>query len=137
MDALLGIILGFLVAFALHELTHLLVILYYKIPIKAIILTKWSAFGFLVDNESFINNGKIMLLIHFLPMIWCLVIFININDPFLLMFPIVNLSGGIGDMYYYFKLTSMSSTKRIEWAEANEVKIKKSIVWMRPIGKEI
>jgi len=134
MNALLGIALGFLIAFALHELTHLIVILYYKIPIKAIILTKWSAFGFLVDNESFINNSKIMLLIHFLPMMWCFVIFININDPFLLMFPLVNLSGGVGDMYYYFKLTSMSSTKRIEWAEKNEVKIKKSIVWTKPIG---
>jgi hypothetical protein len=50
------------------------------------------------------------------------------------MFPLVNLSGGVGDMYYYFKLSSMSSTKRIEWAEKNEVKIKKSIVWMKPIG---
>jgi len=87
-----------------------------------------------VDNESYINNGKIMLLIHFLPLVWCLVIFINIHDTFLLMFPIVNLSGGMGDMYYYFRLTSMSSKKRIEWAEKNEVKIKKSIIWMKQIG---
>lgn len=132
---MLGIILGFAVAIALHELTHLVVILYYHIPIKAIILTKWSAFGFLVDNESYINNGKIMLLIHFLPLVWCLVFFINVHDTFLLMFPIVNLSGGMGDMYYYFRLTSMSSKKRVEWAEKNEVKIKKSIIWMKQIGK--
>ena len=50
------------------------------------------------------------------------------------MFPIVNISGGMGDMYYYIRLTSMSSKKRVEWAEKNEGKIKDSIIWMKTFG---
>ena len=131
MDALWGIILGFICAIILHELTHLLVILYYKIPIIAIILTKWSAFGFLVDNESYINDRKKLLLLHFSPMIWCLMAFINPKEIFFLMFPIVNLSGGIGDMYYYLKITTLPVQKRLEWSNKNDKKIFKSVIWMR------
>ena len=52
MDLMLRILLGITIAIILHELTHLLVIFYYKIPVKAIILTKWTAFGFLIENCS-------------------------------------------------------------------------------------
>ncbi len=51
MDTILKVLIGFIFAITLHELTHLFVIFYYKIPIKSMVLTKWTAFGFLVENE--------------------------------------------------------------------------------------
>ena len=109
----LKMLIGFILAFVLHELTHLLVIVYYKIPIKSIIITKWTAFGFLVDNEKYVNNRKILLLLHFLPLIWCSFYLINPNEPFLLMFALFNLSGGVGDIYYFFRIISLSTTATI------------------------
>ena len=77
MELLWQIIIGFTLALILHEVTHLVVIIYYKIPIKAIILTKWSGFGFLVDNDKYIKDNLKLALLHFLPLIWCFVFFIN------------------------------------------------------------
>ena len=104
MDITLRVLLGFILAITLHELTHLVVLFYYKIPIKSIILTKWTAFGFLVDNEKYVNDNKILFLLHFLPLIWCSFVFLDPTEPYLLMFPVVNIFGGTGDMYYFFKI---------------------------------
>jgi len=131
MDIILIGLLGFIFALILHELTHLLVIVYYKIPFKAIIITKWSAIGFLVENEAYLDNNKIITLLHFAPLVWCFVIFINPENFFLLMFPLVNIFGGIGDIYYYFRLMPLTSNKRIEWAKKSDEKILKSIIWKR------
>jgi hypothetical protein len=130
----LKMLIGFILAIILHELTHLLVITYYKIPIKSIVITKWTAFGFLVENEKYINNKKILFLLHFLPLIWCSFYVINTNEPYLMMFPLVNLSGGIGDMYFYFRIVSMEPEKRIEWANKADKKISKSIIWKKEIN---
>ena len=130
----LKMLIGFILAVILHELTHLFVLVYYKIPIKSIILTKWTAFGFLVDNEKYINNSKILFLLHFLPLIWCSFYFMNTNEPYLLMFPLVNISGGIGDIYIYFKIISLKPEKRIEWANKSDKKILKSIIWKRELN---
>jgi len=134
MELILKMLIGFILAFFLHELTHLLIIVYYKIPIKSIIITKWSAFGFLVDNEKYIFNKKILLLLHFLPLIWCLFYFIDPSEPYLLMFVIVNISGGVGDIYYFFKIISLSPEKRIEWANQCDEKISKSIIWKKELS---
>ena len=134
MELTLKIIIGFVLAVVLHELTHLLVIVYYKIPIKSIIITKWTSFGFLVENEKYINNKKILFLLHFLPLIWCFLYVINTNEPYLLMFPLVNIFGGAGDIYFYFKIISLEPEKRIEWANKSDGKIKESIIWEKKIN---
>ena len=136
MDIILKVLLGFTMALILHELTHLLVIFYYKIPIKSIILTKWTAFGFLVDNEKYVNDKKILFLLHFSPMIWCSLYFMNPADPGILMFPLVNIFGWVGDMYYFFRIVSLSPEQRIIWANESDKKILKSIVWKKDIIKE-
>lgn len=133
MDLMLRILLGITIAIILHELTHLLVIFYYKIPVKAIILTKWTAFGFLIENENYMNDGKKLILLHFLPLIWCLMIFINPNEVFFYMFPFVNIFGGLGDFYFYFKIKTLSSKMRIEWANSCDEKLLKSAIWKREI----
>ena len=133
MDITLRVLLGFILAITLHELTHLVVIFYYKIPIKSIILTKWTAFGFLVENEKYVNDNKVLFLLHFLPLIWCSFIILNPTEPYLLMFPVVNIFGGTGDMYYFFKLYTKSPEKRIEWANSSDEKILKSIIWKKDI----
>jgi len=133
MDATLRIIIGFSLALILHELTHLLVIFYYKIPFKAIVITKWTAFGFLVENKTYVNNGKILGLLYFLPLIWCCMFFIDPTEPFLVMFPLVNIFGGLGDMYNYFKIISLPAQKRIEWANRSDEKVLKSVIWMKEI----
>ncbi len=135
MEITLKILIGFTLAVILHELTHLLVIVYYKIPIKSIILTKWTAFGFLVENEKYINNKKVLFLLHFLPLIWCLFYFININEVYLLMFPVVNIFGGAGDMYFYFKIVTLKPEKRIEWANKTDEKILESIIWKKELNQ--
>ncbi|KYK21985.1 hypothetical protein AYK24_02990 [Thermoplasmatales archaeon SG8-52-4] len=135
MDFPLKMLIGFLLAFVLHELTHLIVILYYKIPIKSIVLTKWSAFGFLVDNEKYINNRKILILLHFSPLVWCSFYIINPNEPYFLMLALFNITGGVGDMYYFFKIILLSPEKRIEWANKSDEKILKSIIWQKQISK--
>ena len=129
MDLILTCLLGFVIALILHELTHLIVITYYEIPIKAIIITKWTAIGFLVDNEAYLGNNKIMTLLHFSPLIWCLVIFINPGNFFLLMFPIVNIFGGVGDIYYYLRFLPLSNDERFKLARESDDKIIKSIIW--------
>ena len=131
MDLPLKILIGFTLAITLHELTHLLVIRYYKIPIKSIILTKWTAFGFLVENEKFVNNKKILILLYFLPLIWCSFIIMNPTEPYLLMFPLVNIFGGIGDMYYFFRIVTLSPDERVEWANKSDEKILKSVIWKK------
>jgi hypothetical protein len=134
MELLLKTLIGFILAVILHELTHLSVIIYYKIPIKSIIITKWSAFGFLVDNEKYINNRKILFLLHFSPLIWCSFFFININEPYLLMFPIVNIFGGVGDIYLYFRIILVEPKKRLEWVNNADEKILKSIIWKKELN---
>ena len=133
MDITIKVLLGFIIAIILHELTHLLVLFYYKIPIKYIILTKWTAFGFLVDNEKYVNNNKILFLLHFLPLIWCLFIFIDPNEPYLLMFPLVNIFGGLGDIYYFIRIYRLSPDKRVEWTCKSDEKILKSIIWKKEL----
>lgn len=133
MDITLKVLIGFILAITLHELTHLVVIFYYKIPIKSIILTKWTAFGFLVENEKYVNNNKILFLLHFLPLIWCLFIIFDPTEPYLLMFPVVNIFGGVGDMYYFFRIYLLSPEKRIEWANRSDEKVLKSIVWKKEL----
>jgi len=134
MELPLKMLIGFILAFVLHELTHLLVILHYKIPIKSIVLTKWTAFGFLVENEKYVNDKKILFLLHFLPLIWCTFYFINPNEPYLLMFALFNLSGGIGDMYYFFRIISLAPEKRIAWVNQCDEKILKSIIWKKELN---
>ncbi len=125
MEPILKIIIGFILAVILHELSHLLVIVYYKIPIKSIIITKWTAFGFLVDNEKYINNRKILFLLHFSPLIWCLFYSINTNEPYLLMFPLVNIFGGAGDIYFYFRIFSSDLLAHsILFSGSNEIILK-------------
>jgi hypothetical protein len=131
MDIIIVGLLGFIFALVLHELTHLLVITYYKIPFKAIIITKWSAIGFLVDNEAYLDSNKILTLLHFSPLIWCLVILINPINLFLIMFPLVNICGGIGDIYYYFRLLPLTDNERIEWAKKSDERILKTIIWKK------
>ena len=134
-DITLKVLIGFTLAIILHELTHLLVIFYYKIPIKSIILTKWTAFGFLVENEKYVNDNKILFLLHFLPLIWCSFIILNPSEPYLIMFPVVNIFGGAGDMYYFFRIYILSPEKRIEWANRSDEKILKSIIWKKELNK--
>ena len=131
MDLPLKILIGFTLAIILHELTHLLVIRYYNIPIKSIILTKWTAFGFLVENEKYVHNNKILFLLYFLPLIWCSFIVINPSEPYLLMFPLVNIFGGLGDMYYFFRIYTLSPDKRVEYANKSDEKILKSVIWKK------
>ena len=133
MNVLLSLIMGLSLALVLHELTHLLVIFYYKIPFKAIVITKWTAFGFLVDNKMYVNNGRILVLLYLLPLIWCCMVFIEPTEPFLVMFPLVNILGGLGDMYNYFKIKSIPPQKRIEWANSSDEKALKSVIWMKEL----
>jgi len=134
MEPFWQIIIGFILAFIFHELTHLVVILYYRIPIRAIVLTKWSGFGFLVDNDKYINDNRRLILIHFLPLIWCFIIFINPNNLFFLMFPMVNIFGGLGDFYFFIRLIVLSDKERIAWATKSEEKLLKTIIWKKEIN---
>ena len=133
MNVLLSVMMGLSLALVLHELTHLLVIFYYKIPFRAIVLTKWTAFGFLVENKMYVNNGRILVLLYFLPLIWCCMFFVDPTEPFLVMFPLVNIFGGLGDMYNYFKIISIPPQKRIEWANSSDEKALKSVIWMKEL----
>jgi len=133
METLWRILIGLILAILLHELTHLFVIFYYKIPFKAVILTKWTALGFLVDNEKYVNDRKKLILLHFLPLIWCLIFFINPNEPFFVMFPLINIFGGLGDMYYFFRIILLPPQQRIEWANNNDEKVLKAVIWKKEI----
>jgi hypothetical protein len=133
MDAIWRLLIGFILAFILHELTHLLVIFYYKIPIRAIVLTKWTAFGFLIDNEYYIQDNQKLALLHFLPLAWCLLFFINPNEPFFLMFPLVNIFGGLRDIYYFVQLIILPVDSRLAWATKNYEKIKETIIWKKEL----
>ena len=136
MSLILQIIIGFILAFILHEITHLIVLIYYKVPITSIILTKWSGVGFLVENEKYINNNKILILVYFLPLIWCLVYFIQPNEPFFLMFPLVNLSGGIADFYIFVRLMLLPEDKRLAWVNASDEKILKATLWKKDLSSK-
>ncbi len=133
MDPFLQFLLGLILAVVLHELTHLVTMIYYNIPFKAIVVTKWSAIGFLVDNESYIADNKKLFFLYFSPLIWCLVYFINPNEPFFLMFPIVNIFGGVGDFYSFFKLIVIPPEKRVDLANQNDEKVLKKIIWRKDI----
>ena len=133
MNLLLLGLLGFIFAILLHELTHLLVITYYKIPFKAIILTKWSTVGFLVDYESSLKSNKILALLYFSPLLWGLVFLIKPGDFFLLMFPLVNIFGGLGDFYHYARMRPLSYSDRLELANRSDEKILKSIIWKKEL----
>jgi len=136
MDPLWQFIIGLILAIVLHELTHLLVIIHYKIPFKAIVLTKWSAIGFLVDNETYVADNKKLAVLYFLPVLWCFMYFINPNEPFFLMFPIVNIFGGLGDFYSFFRLIIIPPEKRIELANRNDDKVLKKIIWRKDISQK-
>jgi len=125
--------LGIFFAVLLHEETHLIVMVYYKIPLKAIVLTKWSAIGFLVDNESYVTSNTKLFFLHFLPLVWCFLIFINPQDPFFIVFPVVNIFGGIGDFYNFFKLFLIPPDKRIELADKDDAKVLSKIIWRKDI----
>ena len=126
--------LGITLAFFLHELTHLFTLIYYKIPFKAIVLTKWSAIGFLVDNETYVTDNKKIFVLYFSPIIWCFMYFINPNEPFFLMFPLVNIFGGMGDFYNIFRLILIPPEKRIEIANTSDEKVLKKIIWRKDIS---
>jgi len=134
MDVLTQIILGLIFALILHELTHLIVIFYYKIPLKALVVTKWTAFGFLVDNEQYVNDNRKLLLLHFLPLVWCLPILLNPQQPYLMMFPIVNIFGGTGDIYNYIQIVRLPVSKRVETLNTHDEKILKSIIWKKELS---
>ena len=136
MEPILKIFIGFAIAFFLHELTHLIVILHYKINLKAIVFTKWGAFGFLVDNEDYINDNRKLVFLHFLPLIWCLVFFLGPSDPFFLMFPLVNIFGGLGDIYFFIKIIILPVEKRVEVTNRDEEKILKTIIWRKDIKRK-
>jgi hypothetical protein len=131
MDILLLGLFGFLFALILHELTHLLVITYYHIPFKAIIITKWSAIGFLVDNDAYLHSNKKLTLLHFSPLLWCFVVFINPQDIFFIMFPLVNIFGGIGDIYYFVRFLPLDLPERKKYAKKIDKKILQSIIWKK------
>jgi len=127
-------VLGAILAIFLHEFTHLLTLKYYKIPFKAIVLTKWSAIGFLVDNETYVTDNKKLLFLYLSPLIWCFMYFINPNEPFFLMFPVVNIFGGMGDFYSFFRLIIIPPEKRIMIANNSDEKVLKKIIWKKNIS---
>ena len=134
MEPLLQFIFGLTLAIVLHELTHLLTMIYYKIPFKAIVLTKYSAVGFLVDNETYVTDNKKLLFLYFSPIVWSFVYFINPNELFFLMFPVVNIFGGMGDFYSFFRLIIIPPEKRIEVANNSDEKVLKKIIWRKDIS---
>lgn len=134
MDPVLQFIVGLLLAIFLHELTHLLTLIHFKIPFKAIVLTKYSAIGFLVDNESYVTDNKKLAFLYFLPLVWCFVYFVNPSEPFFLMFPVVNIFGGVGDFYSFFKIIIIPPEKRIEFTNSSDDKVLKKIIWRKDIS---
>ena len=134
MDQLCQFVLGTLLAILLHETTHLFTLIYFKIPFKAIVLTKWSAIGFLVDNKTYVTNNTKLFFLYFSPVIWCLMYFINPNEPFFLMFPVVNIFGGMGDFYNFFRLILIPPEKRIEIANCSDERVLKKIIWRKDIS---
>jgi len=54
---------------------------------------------------------------------------------FLLAFPIVNLAGGAGDLYFFLKLRSMPSRLRINWAEKMDESVLRTAIWRKDIRK--
>jgi hypothetical protein len=136
MDPLWQFIIGMILAIVLHELTHLFAIIHYKIPFKAIVLTKYSAIGFLVDNETYVADNKKLIVLYFLPLLWSFMYFINPSEPFFLMFPIVNIFGGLGDFYSFFRLIIIPPEKRIELANQSDEKVLKKIIWRKDISEK-
>ncbi len=131
MELLWQFVLGVILAFFLHELTHLLTLIYYKIPFKAFVLTKWTAMGFLVDNETYVTDNKKLLFVYLSPLIWCFMYFINPNEPFFVVFPMVNIFGSIGDFYNFFRYIIIPPEKRIEMANKSDEKLLKHIIWKK------
>ena len=50
------------------------------------------------------------------------------------MFPIVNISGGIGDFYFFIRLILLKGDDRLAWANSSEKKILKTIIWKKEIN---
>jgi len=134
MEQLWQYALGFILAILLHELTHVFTLIYYKIPFKAIVLTKWSAIGFLVENETYVTDNKKLLVLYFSPIVWCFMYFINPSEPFFLMFPLINIFGGIGDFYNFFRLFIIPPEKRIATTNNSDDRLMKAIIWRKDIS---
>jgi hypothetical protein len=49
------------------------------------------------------------------------------------MFPIVNIFGGVGDFYSFFKLILIPPEKRIDLANRSDDKVLKKIIWRKDI----
>jgi hypothetical protein len=60
--------------------------------------------------------------------------FINPNEPFFLMFPAINIFGGMGDFYNFFRLIFIPPEKRIEIANNSDEKVLKQIIWRKEIS---
>jgi hypothetical protein len=131
MVELLRLLLGVLIALILHESTHYAAIVHYKIRIKAIVFTWWTAFGFLVENKDFLKNMRTVAVIYFCPLLWSLLYFIDTKDTFFWAFPIANIAGGIGDLYFFIRLARMPVTERIKWADKIDKKLLKGAVWKK------
>ena len=106
-----------------------------NVRIKVVILTKWSGLGFLVENEKFVFDNKKRGIIYFSPLIWSLLILIDMNSLFLLMFPLVNIGGGMADFYSFFKIVRLHGNKRLEWVDAIDEKVLKSAAWKKEIKR--
>ena len=49
-------------------------------------------------------------------------------------FALVNISGGVGGIYYFFKIISLPPDNRIEWANQCDAKISKSVIWKKELS---
>jgi hypothetical protein len=50
------------------------------------------------------------------------------------MFPVVNIFGGMGDFYSFFRLIIIPPEKRIERANNSDDKVLKKIIWRKDIS---
>ena len=53
------------------------------------------------------------------------------DEIFFLVFPIVNIFGGIGDFYSFFRYIILPPEKRIEMANKSDEKVLKHIIWKK------
>ncbi len=125
------IVLGALLAILLHEIFHYLGMLACKVRIRAFVLTWWTALGFIVVNEDFVTNARKLAIVYFLPLSMCPIILINPTNWFFIVFFLGNILGGVGDMYFYFRLMSLEPGKRVEWANKTDERMLRTAVWKR------
>jgi hypothetical protein len=50
------------------------------------------------------------------------------------MFPVVNIFGGMGDFYSFFRLIIIPPEKRIDIANNSDDKVLKKIIWRKDIS---